>query len=77
MWTVRYARTRNAWGRANHRLRGLLNVFWCKERRWLCRLARCGSKGQYSVYAAGPASSARLARTGRASIWDADEDREE
>src|ERR671910_1031514 len=54
-----------------------LNVFWCGGCRSLCRLARCGSKGQYSVCAAGPARSARLARTGRASIWDADEDREE
>src|SRR5829696_6450444 len=51
-----------------------LNILW---RGSSCQLAYCGSKGQYSVSAAGSAWSARLARTGLGSIRDVDEDQEE
>src|SRR5215211_8518029 len=54
--------------------RPTLNILW---RGSSCRLACCGGKGQYSVSAADPAWSARLARTGLGSRRDADEDQKE
>src|SRR5215213_11758449 len=78
MCTVRYPWIRNAWWTAYHRLRGPPeHPLAPRAQNALCRLACCGSKRQYIVCAAGPAWSARLARTGLGSIRDADEDQKQ
>src|SRR5215213_6082556 len=71
MWTVRKKRVVDGGPQVT---RPTLNILW---RGSSCRLACCGGKGQYSVSAADPAWSARLARTGLGSIRDADEDQKE